>query len=236
MKKILVSFASSPKWIKYQIHLENTAKKYGIDGHAAFTDKNLNIDFKNKHISILNNNTRGYGYWMWKSLIIKETMDLLNYGDILIYIDSGAEFISDPSFLINKCIQEDIVLFENYPYINKTWTKRDSFIMMDCDSERYYNCKHVDAAFQFYKKTENNINFINEFVKYSEMEGVINDEFNIEKQNLEGFIDHRHDQSILSILAEKYYIPLTKQPAQYGDTNNREYSQVLNHHRGNLIL
>lgn len=234
MKTILVSFSSSDKWRRSQENLDKSARKFGISGHAAYTETNLNSSFVKRHESILNNQTRGYGYWMWKPFIINETMKLLNEGDILIYADSGSEIISDPTYLIDKCQSNDIVLFENYPHLNKTWTKRDCFVMMGCDSEKYWNGSQVDAAFQLYKKTPDTVKFIEQFLGYAEYENIINDDPNLTLPNLQEFRDHRHDQSILSNLALRQNIKLLKQPAQFGDPDNRGYAQIFNHNRGIL--
>ncbi len=73
------------------------------------------------------------------------------------------------------------------------------------------------------------------------------------KENIEGFVDHRSDQSILSILACKYNIESFRDPSQHGNhmkTNeyrvknewlakdylenpmmNSPYSTIFNHHR-----
>lgn len=234
MKTILVSFSSSEKWRRAQDNLNKSADKFGINGCISYTESNLNPSFVNKHKNILNNSTRGFGYWIWKSFIINDAMKMLNYGDILIYSDSGSEIINDPSFLINKCETEDIVLFENYPHLNKTWTKRDCFVMMGCDKKEYWDGPQVDAAFQLYKKTDENVKFLNVFLGYSEYENIINDDPNLTFDNFPEFRDHRHDQSILSLLAIKNNVKLTKQPSQFGDVENRGYAQIFNHNRGIL--
>jgi hypothetical protein len=52
------------------------------------------IIFKSINCCTENNvdyNKRGYGYWIWKSQIIKQHMDLLNDGEILLYCDAGSQ-------------------------------------------------------------------------------------------------------------------------------------------------
>ena len=39
--------------------------------------------------------TRGYGYWSWKPFIISKTLEKIDEGDILLYIDIGCELRSD---------------------------------------------------------------------------------------------------------------------------------------------
>jgi len=49
------------------------------------------VDFWDKHSEFIEKNPRGYGYWIWKSYIIKKTMEQLADGDTLLYLDSGCE-------------------------------------------------------------------------------------------------------------------------------------------------
>ena len=48
-------------------------------------------EFWKKNGDFIEKNKRGYGYWLWKSYIIKKTMDMMKDGDILLYLDSGCE-------------------------------------------------------------------------------------------------------------------------------------------------
>lgn len=237
-KKILISYATSPKWYRSQHFLAQSAKKYGFNGCVNYTDKNTNFDFTRQYDNI--HNTRGFGYWKWKPLILLDVISQLNDNDIVAYIDSGNCIVSNLDYIFNKCNEQSIVLFDNRDgnyerttHKNKTWTKRDCFVMMDCDTEQYYNAPQVDASYQFYKKTPETINFLNEYNKYCSNENVISDLPNITKDNLPEFKDHRHDQSILSLLAVKYNIPLLPEPSEWGNyLTDRPYPQLFWHHRG----
>ena len=46
-------------------------------------------EFWVKHGNFIENNKRGYGYWLWKSYIVKKQLELMKEGDILLYADSG---------------------------------------------------------------------------------------------------------------------------------------------------
>jgi hypothetical protein len=52
------------------------------------------------------------------------------------------------------------------------------------------------------------------------------------KDNYDGFIEHRHDQSILSNLQKKHGVTLVEDISQYGDITREEgYKRLVNHHR-----
>ncbi len=104
---------------------------------------------------------------------------------------------------------------------------------MNCDSEEYYNASQCDASYQFYKKTDKTLKFLEEYNLYCSNENIISDLPNITKENLPEFKDHRHDQSILSLMAVKYKITLLPEPSEWGVyAPNKPYPQLFWHHRG----
>lgn len=88
---------------------------------------------------------------------------------------------------------------------------------MGLKEDKYIFGKQADAAFQLYKKNNSSINFIRELLFYSSNFHILTDAPNITGENFPGFKDHRHDQSILSLLAIKYNIKLTKSPRRFNE-------------------
>jgi len=239
MNKILISFATNSKWYRSQSVLNQSAKTYGFNGTISYTDQNRKWSFISKYKDITKE-TRGYGFWQWKTLILLDAMNQVKEGDIVAYVDSGNQIINSLDYIFNLCEKQEIVLFENRDgnyerttHKNKDWTKRDTFVLMNCDEARYYDASQVDAAYQFYKKTDRVMDFLNEYNSYCSNENIISDLPNITKENLPEFIDHRHDQSILSLMAAKYNIPLSPEPSEWGNyLADRPYPQLFWHHRG----
>jgi hypothetical protein len=198
--------------------LNRSAKQYGITEIYSYDfDKDIRhtaFYAENERILSL---PRGLGYWLWKPYIILEVMNKLQDGDILVYSDSGIEIIADLSPLINICSsKEPILLFGNQTYMNSQFTKRDCFVAMNCDSRRYWNCMQVDAAFMLVRKNDTTMAFLEEWMQYCKFENIITDAPNVYgRENLPNFSEHRHDQSIISVLAEKYNINLYRKPTHY---------------------
>lgn len=239
IKKILISFATNSKWYRAQQLLNESAKQGGFDGVISYTDKGREWDFIKKYDDI--NKVRGYGFWQWKPIIILDALSKVNDGDIIGYVDSGNLVISNLNYIFDVCNKQDIVLFDNRDgnyngdtHKNREWTKRDCFILMGCDTEEYYNAPQVDASYQFYKKTPNTIKFLEEYQRLCSNDNIISDLPNITKNNLPEFKDHRHDQSILSLLAAKNSIPLLPEPSEWGNHLDRPYPQLFLHHRGTI--
>jgi len=167
-------------------------------------------------------------------------MDLVDYGDFVIYVDSGNLIINNLDYIFNECDKHEIILFDNRDgnyerttHKNKNWVKRDAFVLMNCDEQRYYDSPQVDGAYGVYKKTDSTLNFIDEYLRYCENENIISDLPNITKSNLTEYIDHRHDQSILSLMAEKYGMKLYPEPSEWGNyLIDRPYPQLFWHNRG----
>jgi hypothetical protein len=240
MKSILVSFAT-PKWYHSQNLLCDSAKKHGVTGYIKYTDASRNWEFTNKYSDIYKE-TRGYGFWQWKPKIVLDVMEKLNEGDVVLYVDSGNIIVNNLQYIIDRCVEKEIVLFDNRDgnyegntHLNGTWTKRDCFVLMDCDSEQYYNAPQVDASYQIFKKTPRVIEFLKEYDVYCSNENIISDLPNITKPNLPQFKDHRHDQSILSLMAVKHNIDLLPEPSEWGNhLTNRPYPQLFLHHRNTI--
>jgi len=157
---------------------------------------------ENRHIL---DQPRGNGYWLWKPYIILDAMSKMEYGDAIFYIDCGDVFGKN----FNKVIQKE---FQNRDYLvrfssnkQEKYTKADCFVYMDCFNFTYLNAPQVEAGVIGFKKTDTNINFINEWLSYAKDERILTDIPNqSEAKNADSFIDHRHDQSILNNLLVKY--------------------------------
>lgn len=248
--------------------LNCSATMFGVDKIFSFDFSYIETSEFYEENRLIFSKSKGLGYWIWKPYIILETLRNLSEDDILIYSDCGIEIVSDLAPLIDICSNEtDILLFQNSDFKNTTWTKRDCFVLMGCDEEKYWDGKHCDAAFALFKKTAQSIKFVEEWLFYACDINVISDLSNIcKKENFKDFIEHRRDQSILSILAIKHNLVLRRMPTQFGNhyktldlrinnefncvnqlnqtpvefySNNpikSNYLQLLNHHRSKKNL
>lgn len=216
MKKYLISFATEDFYNSQKL-LGISGKKYGFELIDYNMEQIKKTDFYKKNIKILGCK-RGAGYWAWKPYIILKELKKLQPNDILFYSDSGAMLIADPKLLLDICYQNKRVLFANGGYKQSEWTKRDCFVFTNGDNDIFHNAEHALATFSLWMNTKNNILFLTEWLNYCLNYNIISDEENIcGLTNLKGFIDHRHDQSILTQLVTKYNIELYRCPNQYGE-------------------
>ena len=233
MKKYLVSCATEEFYKKQKV-LNESALKFGIDETFSYTDKMIEeTDFYKKNQKILDQKKApGYGYSIWKPYIILDVMEKINEGDILFYVDSGAEIISDIQPLVDLCKKQNGILLFNAVNVNKFWTKKDCFIKMDCDNEKYWESSLVMGGYQIYIKNEKSLQFLREDLKYVQIPELVDNSPSI-SPNFEGFIRHSYDQSVLANLAVKYGIKTFRNPSQGGNHLKREELRVkgelLNH-------
>ena len=165
---------------------------------------------------------RGAGYWAWKPHIILDAMLGLPEGTPVLYTDVAVTVIADPRPLLALCKTHPIVLFGGTHHRQQYWTKRDCFIELNADSQRFWDLNQLCGGFQLYRTGNEARAFLEKLAAVStNLRAISDDENCLGKPNLSGFQEHRHDQSVLTILAEKENIPVFDDPSQYGLKNTR---------------
>ena len=79
------------------------------------------------HEDFINKNKRGYGFWIWKPLIIKNALEKMANDDILFYLDCGSSLINNNLYKLTNYVNilknHDIIVFEDSARYNKEFTK-----------------------------------------------------------------------------------------------------------------
>jgi len=215
----LTSYATE-RFAKVQQDLNISAIKNGICNIITYQESDLKkSDYYQKNRSILDE-VCGAGYWAWKPYFILEALHHLEENDILFYCDSGSAFLQSPMPLIKLCEEhsQGMILFDARPLTNRQFTKRDCFVKMECDTKEYWNAKKVIATLLVVKKTDFSQYFLQEWLRYCQDRAAITDDPNeCGLDNLEGYLQHRWDQAILSVLAGKYNIETFRNPTFHGN-------------------
>lgn len=207
-----------------------------FDSIIGYSRKDIDINFYEKNKKILSQ-SKGGGYWLWKPYFIYKTLQKIHDGDYLFYSDSGAIFLNSVDILIKELEQsgQDIMGFE-LPLIESQWTKKELFINIDCDKDIFINSNQILASFILIKKTDFSNKFFQEYIEYGSNEMNITD-INDPKVQYQDFIEHRHDQSIFSLLYKKYHLMPFKDPSQFG-RYPEGYSTTVKHDfkRGEIYI
>jgi hypothetical protein len=214
-KKILITFAGAthryPKLNnRIKIVCEQGSSLNYFDQIIGYTDLDLKKDteYWRKYGNFIENpnNHRGYGYYMWKSYIIKKAMDSINDNDILIFIDAGCtintyakkrleEYVQIVRDSKHGCISFQLALSQ------QKYTKKALFEYMGTSKEDQQLDQYLSGII-ILRKNENTKTIINEWDRISRIPDMINDSRSSSEHP--DYIDHRHDQSILSLLFHKY--------------------------------
>ncbi|CAF1489149.1 unnamed protein product [Adineta steineri] len=184
-----------------------TGLKHGIRQCLMFKKEIVDTDpmFANRNKNILNRK-RGAGYWLWKPFILLQELYLARDGDIIVYSDAAESSL----------------------------TKRDALIVLDVDKPEYTTTSAGLASYIVVKRSFTSLRFVSEWLTYAQDSRVITDDDNVlGSPNYPDFRAHRHDQSILSLLAKKWKLTVYADPSQYGEgeKSQRPYPAIFDHHR-----
>ena len=156
--------------------------------------------------------------------------------DILFYADSGSEFIEnmDDFFCLQQNLKQDIVIFQ-LEHIEREFTKADAFLLMQCDWQRCKDTPQFSASFISLMKTFETAEFVGEWLTYVQDSRIITPQESIFAVNPRNFKEHRHDQSVLSILAKKWGVEAWPDISQYGQEGTLRFDQKFETINKNFI-
>lgn len=237
MSKTLINFANGVYAKSQRLNSKTGSAIGGFDTVFSYSPKDIDRKFFQQHQQILSQVT-GAGYWLWKPYFILKTLQQLSVGDYLFYSDAGAYFVDaiDPVIRFSESIGQDILPFD-VGYVEKVHTKRDTFILMGCDSPEFTDSIQRLASFILLKKSPTTMNFVHEYLNFACDERILTDmENQMGYPNYPEFESHRHDQSIYSLLTKKYQLAAFRDPSQWGnggdaDESRQPFGQILEHTR-----
>lgn len=214
-KTIFITFGSHANYLDAGSRLLEQSKKMDIFSETIlYTPEYLknDEDFWNKHGAFITNNPRGYGYWLWKIYIIKKTMEKMNDTDILLYLDCGCELgLNRKDNLVNciNVVKTDKII-TTVTHVERQWTKMDLIKKLDMNKDEYLNTPHCQAGAILFLVCDETRRLVNEWYELGCDYHNIDDSPSV-TLNLNSFVEHRHDQSIFSLLTKKYNIPINIQ-------------------------
>lgn len=207
-------------WTSVQDDLIQSARQYGdVNQSIAWNRQKLQqTDFFQQNKTILDL-SRGSGYWLWKPYILLDALTRAQTGDVIVYHDTGRpDRNPHQRYRFRRSIQPAIEFCrENGGFLpgvyvphygsNGQWTKRDCFVLMDCDSPKYWDHCQIQATYSIWESNPAVIKFVTEWLSWSQDPRILTDQDNeMGLPNRPGFTEHRHDQSVLTNMLIKYNI------------------------------
>jgi len=211
---------------KYEVPrkaLVNLAESFGIFESILEYDREWleKTDFYLENFDILNDpESKGDGWCLWKPYIISESMKKLNEGEVLLYMDSSDTFFGDIEKFLNGYFRTGDILLTKGGFSNSAYTRRDTFFYMGCDKPKYWNSPQVEAGIIGLKKNKNSLDFLSEYLKFCKDPRIIKGGKNqCGLDNFSNYVDHRYDQSVLSLLSIKFEITPSQKIREYIECN-----------------
>lgn len=215
---ILINYADK-KFKRAQMINSWTGKYIAqFDKVYSFGPDDIDEVFRKEHAEIFSYK-RGNGLWLWKPYFIYKVIMESNDGDNVFYLDSGAFFIRDPHVLMNYVSDENPIFVTNIPLLESCWTKPSCFQLME--AEQYKNTNQIQATYLLLKNNDTTKIFVREWLELCCRLDLLVPEglgkYDAILQNYgNGFVSHREDQSLLSLLCKKRGIKAHRDISQRG--------------------
>ena len=222
MKRAFLTFASSDisPTLK-RIHGEAELIQV-YDQIITMTERDLDTAFRNRFRKQLHHGTRGYGYWSWKPQCILQALEELDDGDLLQYTDAGCQLrvqgkprlmeyfnmaeANKLGVLAFQAISPETPLAYDGRKLpdsrNCVWTKGDLLERFNVrNRDDVLQAPAIGAGILFIRKCPQSISLIQQWLDVILEDFSLIDDSPSQSENQPEFIEHRHDQSIFSILA-----------------------------------
>ena len=156
---------------------------------------------------------RGSGFYAWKPFIIQKKLEETPEGDIVFYCDAGRTF---PYKLLSGSLQFFLDWMKTHkqsvmPGIKipwggpmSMWTKRDAFVATSLDTPSVHATAPIQASFSIWINGLDSKEIVAEWMNLSAQRQLISDDPSVMGlPELSGYKEHRHDQSLLSLVCLK---------------------------------
>ena len=159
------------------------------------------------------------GYDLWKPYIILETLRSIPKHDIVAYLDCDHVLTDKLDTVLDLCNRaQPILVFGSHGHksvLERERTKRDCFVLMGCDNALYYDTVQAAGGFFACRNDPDAVDFVKDWLNFCTDERILTDMPNVMGlPNLEGYVEHRHDQSVLSLLAKRSSLPMYRFPSE----------------------
>lgn len=174
-----------------------------FDNVIGQSDRDLDAEFVAQFKDVLSMK-KGGGYWIWKPYIISRQLQRMKQDDILVYCDSGCTINQKG----RKRLDEYIDLLNDSKYgmlafelahAERSWTNKTTLTYFDMQDDE---TKQLMATVIMIRKCDHSVMLIEKWLDalYDDLD-LFTDKYNETEQLAK---DHRHDQSVFSLLRKKY--------------------------------
>lgn len=232
--RILLNYADG-KFLESQFRNSQSGLAAGFNVVHQMGRSEIDSDFAERHSGILSQR-RGVGYWLWKPYFINKILTGMGSDDILFYADSGSVFVKRMEPIFNEIASDPVGVIGFRlagGHTEKRYTKRDVFLHMDTNTHQYTDTPQRMASFMCFRGTDSAKKLAKEYLDLCCISHLIDDSPNTDGWAETDFVDHRHDQSVWSLLTKKHGVTILPDPTQWGvhHQENDDSHQFIFHTR-----
>jgi hypothetical protein len=177
--------------------------------------------------------------FVYKAVAINDC--LLNHSKSVIYSDSANCFVQPATLLKNDLIDRSLLLPYQHPNLsNQYWTTKRCFEKMDAPGAEIM--PQYWAGFQVYERTPDNERFVTEMLEFLKDPEIALPNMKVKRPDGREAkcVEHRCDQSVLSILLHKHnrhqFYDVDKNN-RYGDWQTiSSFNNSYKHHFNKMVL
>ena len=217
----LLTFGSHGKWFDFARMKCRRAPKVGADSCTALSLKNLPTRWSEAHG--VSQDVRGAGYWRWKPYSILKKLQAMEDGEVLAYMDYDLGIGRNLSalFCLGENAAQGVALFHFPCWTDRAWTKRTVTVALNA-TDSMLDTVQIYGGMVVIRKTVAAMAFVREWLRWVLGESWATDVLEEELAHQDAaFEEHRHDQSILSLLSKRAGIKSFPMPTALHDTGDR---------------
>ena len=198
-----------------------------------FTEKELDLDFRNKMKAHLIKGSRGFGYWCWRPQVVLQALDMMDEDEIFLYADAGCHL--NPKGLprlreyLKMANESDIIAFQGRSLLGTEkfdslhhynsigmWTKGDVLDFFGVRENRMVvDSGQYSGGVFLVKNSSRSRAFYARYLALVEEHFEFLDDSPSKSPNLPEFRENRHDQALFTLLCKEQGIK-TLSCCEYG--------------------
>lgn len=211
MKTVFLSFADSRMYKAVQrLRIQAEGMRFFDKIHVC-NEHDLDDSFRSSYGERMYLGSRGFGYWVWKPYLIRRVFDELMPGDLLFYCDAGCHWNPAGRWRLKfyaerlreaTCGVMGFQLEVIHPEFR--WTKGDLLDYFAVRGDRNLLLSpQICSTHAFFCKNKLSSDFLHQWQLPYQLDFSLVDDTPSRSPNFPGFVEHRHDQSIFSILCKR---------------------------------
>jgi len=165
-------------------------------------------EFVEKHKNFINQNSSGFGFWIWKPKIIYDLLLKVNYDDIILYSDAGMYVNTKGKerlkYYLEQLKNHSIITFSTSDkYHAQQFVKNDAIMSYYPKFNEEWNiCRY--AGLMLIKKNDKTINFIKEWLDLCENYHYLDKSSSIYHTEFNYYIGNDCDNGLFNLCLSKH--------------------------------